>query len=125
MELQKDTQWMRHTILEPKPQTEYNEHREKINYEIQQQARYLWSLQQTNKQLFEIRMREAPLAVKKCLEQLGFVPSKHQMQQANRVVGESALSGQWLIVPPKRAEKYTSTQAHTNALLTQQQLGVT
>ena len=97
-ELQGDTPWIRHHLLQPKEGTEFSEHREKIDYETRQYARWLWSLQSTNKPLFKEKLREAPLAVKKILEKLGFAPSKHELQQANRVVGESALAGQWSIV---------------------------
>ena len=124
-ELQQGTPWIRHHLTQPKESTASSAHREKIDYETNQYAKWLWTLQSTNKPLFREKLRDAPLAVKKILAQIGFAPSKHELQQANRVVGESALAGQWSVVPENRQTKYSSTQAHTNALLTQQQKGVT
>ena len=124
-EIQKDTPWIQHHILAPKQDYLATLNREKIDYETQNYAKWLWSLQATDKPMFEFYLRKAPLAVKRCLEQLGYTPSKHDLQQANRVVGESTISGPWKILNQNRTDQYNSVQEHTNALLTKQDLGVT
>ena len=124
-ELESDTPWIKHHLTQPKESNEFSERQEKINFETRQYAQWLWTLQSTNKPLFKEKLRDAPLAVKKILVRLGFAPSKYELQQANRVVGESALAGNWTVINENRQTKYSSTQAHTNALLTQQQKGVT
>lgn len=124
-EIQKGTSWIQHDLLAPPQDYQSTLRREKIDHATQDYARWLWGLQATDKPRFEFHLRKAPLAVKRCLEQLGYTPSKHDLQQANRVVGESTISGPWRILNQNRTAQYKSVQEHTNALLTKQDLGVT